>query len=131
MEKRRQKTSIEDAEFTRGSGNVYTDFGYPDPEDANIKADLAILITSIIKEKGLTQQEAAEMMRIDQPKVSKIMRGILSEFSIERLMHFLKPLGFDIELKITPHNSIETSPTIHVIHDFLDVKKAIKSRKYL
>jgi predicted XRE-type DNA-binding protein len=36
-----------------------------------------MLITSIIKEKGLTQQQEAELMKIDQPKVSKIVRGLL------------------------------------------------------
>ena len=55
-------------------------------------------ITAIIKENKWSQQQAAELMRIDQLKVSKITRGLLSEFTIERLMRFLINLSYDIKL---------------------------------
>jgi len=80
MVKRNPRNKSEEIEFTVGSGNVYADFGLPNPEDAKAKAELAMLITNIIKRRGMTQQEAAELMGIDQPKVSKIVRGLLSEF---------------------------------------------------
>jgi predicted XRE-type DNA-binding protein len=115
MKKRKNKTHLEDIEFTVGSGNVYADFDLPNPGEAKTKAELAILITSVIKEKHLTQREAANRMGIDQPKVSKIMRGILAEFSIERLMGFLLRLGFDINLQATPHKTSLEPPAIHVI----------------
>ena len=60
MAKRNPKNSPEEIEFTLGSGNVYADFGFPNPEEAKAKAELAMLISGIIKEKGLTQQQAAE-----------------------------------------------------------------------
>lgn len=80
-------------EYSISSGNVYADFGFSNPEEEKAKADLAMLITEIIKEKNLTQQQAANLMNIDQPKVSKIIRGLLSEFSIERLLKFVHALG--------------------------------------
>ena len=98
--------------ITASSGNVFADFGYPNPEEANTKSDLAFLIRSIIKQKNLTQEQIAELMGIDQPKVSKIMRGILSEFTIERLMKYLVTLGYDV--KITATQSKTRAPTIHV-----------------
>ena len=115
MAKRKPKSKAEDIEYTVSSGNVYADFGFRNPEEAQTKAELAMTITDIIKQKKLTQTQAAEMLGIDQPKISKITRGLLAEFTIERLMRFVLCLGFDIELKLTRHNTKATIPTIHVI----------------
>ena len=114
MTKKNQKNNIEDIEFTLGSGNVYADFGFPNPEEAKTKADLAMLITRTIRNRNLTQQQAAELMGIDQPKVSKIVRGLLSEFTIERLMKFVLCLGFDIEITPTLHKMKTMPPAMHV-----------------
>lgn len=114
MEKRKQKNKTEEIEYTVSSGNVYADFGFPNPEEAQTKAELAMAITAIIKEKKLNQQQAAELIGIDQPKVSKITRGLLSEFTIERLMRFLLNLSYDIELKLKKHTK-KTAPVIHVV----------------
>lgn len=115
MAKRNPKNKPDDIEYSVGSGNVYADFGFSNPEEAKTKADLAMLITEIIKDKNLTQQQAAVLMNIDQPKVSKIIRGLLSEFSIERLLKFVLSLGFDIEIKPKPHKAKSTLPSIHII----------------
>lgn len=115
MARKNQKNNAEKIEFTVGSGNVYDDFGLSNPEEAKTKAELAMLITAIIKEKGLTQQQAAELMKIDQPKISKIIRGILSEFSIERLLKFVLSLGFDIEITPKLHKTKTTIPSIYVV----------------
>jgi predicted XRE-type DNA-binding protein len=115
MAKKNPKNKPEDIEYSVSSGNVYADFGFSNPEEAKTKADLAMLITEIIKERDLTQQQAADLMNIDQPKVSKIIRGLLSEFSIERLLKFVLALGFDIEITPKPHKTKSTSPSIHII----------------
>lgn len=115
MAKKNPKNSPEKIEFSVGSGNVYADFGLPNAEEAKTKAELAMLISDIIKGKGITQQQAAELMNIDQPKVSKIIRGLLSEFSIERLLKFVLALGFDIEIKPKLHTVKNTLPSMHII----------------
>lgn len=115
MEKRKQKNKTDEIEYTIGSGNVYSDFGFPNPEEARAKAELAMAITAIIKENNWNQQEAAEIIGIDQPKVSKIIRGLLSEFTIERLMKFLNNLNYDIELTLKRHTAQTTLPAIHVV----------------
>ena len=114
MEKRNKQADTDEIEFTVGSGNVYADFGFPNAEEAKTKAELAMLITNILKERKLNQEQAALLMGIDQPKVSKIIRGLLSEFTIERLMRFVLRLGFDIELWPTPHKLRSTVPSIRV-----------------
>ena len=83
-----------------GSGNVFADLDLPNPEERLAKAKLASAIQDAIEVRGLTQVQAADLMGVDQPKVSKIVRGRLSEFSTERLMSFLVRLGLDIEIII-------------------------------
>ncbi len=103
--KSKKKALPEKIEYEVSSGNLFKDFGYANPEEAKAKWDLAFLIRSIIKENDLTQEQAADLMGIDQPKISKITRGILSEFTLERLMRYLMRLGYDIEIKAAQSKS--------------------------
>jgi predicted XRE-type DNA-binding protein len=84
----------------QGSGNVFADLGYPNAEEALIKARLAQRITAVLEKKRLTQIQAAKLLDIDQPKVSKLLRGQLREFSTERLFRFLTALDQDVEIVI-------------------------------
>lgn len=67
------------------------------------KAEHAILVSGAIKRKKLTQKKAAEMIGVDQPKVSAIIRGQLSGFTIDRLFRFLITLGMGIIIEAKPH----------------------------
>lgn len=113
---------IEDIECKESSGNIFADFGFPNPEEAEAKSNLAIAIACIIKKNKWTQQEAAEIMGIDQPKVSKIIRGLLSEFTIDRLMRFLNSLNYDVKLTVEEHKTSRTLPCIYVAPNFLSGK---------
>ena len=55
-----------------------------------------------MKERRLTQTEAATLMRVDQPKVSALLNGRLANFSGDRLMRLLTALGQDVEITIRP-----------------------------
>jgi predicted XRE-type DNA-binding protein len=89
-------------EVEQGSGNVFADIGLPNPEERLAKADLAIRIGEAIRARRLTQTRAAHILRIDQPKISRLLRGQLSGFSTERLIHFLTLLGRDVEITVKP-----------------------------
>ena len=82
------------------SGNVFADLGYPNAEEALAKARLAQRIAAVLEQKRLTQVQAAKLLGIDQPKVSKLRRGQLREFSTERLFRFLNALDQDVEIVI-------------------------------
>ncbi|MFH1831723.1 MAG: helix-turn-helix transcriptional regulator, partial [bacterium] len=79
--------------FEQSSGNVFADLGLPNPEEALAKAELARQINFVIKKQKLTQKEAALLLGIDQPKISALISGRLSGFSLERLFRFLNELG--------------------------------------
>jgi predicted XRE-type DNA-binding protein len=84
------------------SGNVFADIGLSNPDERLAKADLAIRIGEAIRARRLTQTQAARTLKIDQPKISRLLRGQLSGFSTERLMHFLTMLGRDVEITVKP-----------------------------
>ena len=86
---------------TVGTANVFADLGYDNPNEALAKAQLAVQISEVIAARKLTQAAAAKLLRIDQPKVSALMRGRLRGFSYERLLKFLTTLGCNVEIVIT------------------------------
>lgn len=83
-----------------GSGNVFRDLGLKNAEELLAKAKLAARIVQILEERELTQKQAANVLGIDQPKVSQVYRGRLDDFSIERLMRFLTALHRDVRIVI-------------------------------
>ena len=89
-----------DTRVTRGSGNVFADLGLPDADELLVKAGLAHRIGMLID--NLTQVEAAKRLGIDQPKVSRLLRGDLYGFSTEQLMRFLNDLGHDVAINVKP-----------------------------
>ena len=92
----------EEREIQHSSGNVFADLELPDAEEMQAKALLSIQIHDIIKKRRLTQAQAAELLGIDQPKVSALIRGRLKGFSMERLFHFLNLLGRDVQIVVSP-----------------------------
>ena len=85
---------------TGSSGNVFADMDAAEPEEELTKAQLASHIRETIKRRRLTQTQAADLMRLDQPKVSALMNGRLAGFSSDRLMRFLAALGQNVEIVI-------------------------------
>ena len=98
MKKNKNKKTL----VKRGTGNVFRDLGFPNPEREQLKAQLTLQIYRLIQERGLTQAEAGKILGIQQPHVSALMRGQSGAFSIERLMDFLTALGQDIEITVKP-----------------------------
>jgi len=77
------------------SGNVFADLGLRNPKRRLAKAALAFRIAERIRTRRLTQTQAARLLKIDEPKISPLLRGQLSNFSIKRLTRFLTLLVRD------------------------------------
>jgi predicted XRE-type DNA-binding protein len=88
-------------EVEESSGNVFADLGLPDPEERLLKAQLAAQIQVFIGQKGLTEAQIAAQLGLDQPKVSKLLRGHLADFSVDRLLLLLNRLGHSVEVRIS------------------------------
>jgi predicted XRE-type DNA-binding protein len=111
----REVSDTDDLRITRGSGNVFADIGYPNPEEALIKADLIRLISGEISARGSTQAQAAAVLGVDQPRVSDLIRGRLDLFSIERLLRFLLALDRDVEIHVRPKSGGSSAGTLKVV----------------
>lgn len=97
-----KKKRLENIEYVESSGNVFADLDIPDPEEAMAKAKVAMKIYETIKKRKLTQAKAAKILKISQPKISLLLRGYLTDFSLERLLRFLNDLGQDVYISIVP-----------------------------
>jgi predicted XRE-type DNA-binding protein len=98
---------------TRGSGNVFADLGLPDAETHQLKAQLVMRIADVIQSRKLTQTDAAGLIGASQPDVSRMLRGHFRDISSERLMHFLRRLGCDVDIVVKPANKRAYAP-IHL-----------------
>lgn len=83
----------DDIEVTAGSGNIFADLGVLAPEEALLKANLTLQIQRVINARGWTQTQAAAQIGLPQSKVSLLLCGRLSGFSIERLLKILNRLA--------------------------------------
>ncbi|GEM_PF-492965 len=104
-----------DIPVLESSGNVFADLGLPDAEEALTKAELAMAITAFVQAHGMTQIQAADVLGISQPKVSALLRGQLTGFSMERLLKFLNALGHDVRIVIDAEERPQGKGTLTVI----------------
>jgi predicted XRE-type DNA-binding protein len=102
-------------EFEVSSGNVFADLGYPDAEEALAKAKLAAAIGAVIKLRGLTQTQAADVLGLAQPNVSDLTRGRLRGFSLERLVRCLRALERNVDIVVSESPSPLESGHVNVV----------------
>ena len=73
----------------RGSGNIFADLGRPDAEAHQLKAELVTRIDGIIRQRKLKQVDAAALLGLSQPDLSRLLHGNFREHSVERLLRVL------------------------------------------
>lgn len=98
----------ESVEIERSSGNVFADLGLPDADAHMLKAELVARIDKIIRERRLKQVEAAKLLGLSQPDVSRLLRGNFREYSLERLLRLLARLGHDVDIVIREFSPEQT-----------------------
>lgn len=89
------------AKIESSNGNVFADLGFEDSEEHLLRAKLASKIAQLIEQKEWTQAQTAARTALDQPKVSRLLRGQLSGFSADRLFAVLNRLGHSVEVRIS------------------------------
>lgn len=99
------------AKMESSSGIVFADLGFEDAEERLIRAKLASKIAQLIEQKGLTQAQTATRTALDQPKVSRLLRGQLSGLSADRLFAVLNRLGHSVEVRISARERAPKSLT--------------------
>ena len=84
----------------RGSGNVFSDFGFSKAEAENLllRSQLMSEIRDIAD--GLTQAQAAKRLGVSQPRVNDLLRGKIDKFSLDALVIMLNKAGMHVEMRV-------------------------------
>ena len=88
----------------KSSVNVFADIGFANDQEMLVKANLALKISEIIAQRRLTQMEAALVLGMPQPKLSKLLRGQFHGVSETKMLECLNNLGRDIQIVIRKAN---------------------------
>ncbi len=99
---REQEMKNAKIEYTKSTGNIFEDLGFSDSKERLAKSQLAMKINDLIEKRDLTQKQSADILHVNQPKISALINGRLDGFSIERLMYFLNLLNQDVEIVVKP-----------------------------
>ena len=89
-----------DSTVERSSGNVFADLDVPDAGAHLLKGELVSRIDTIVRQRGITQTEAARILGLSEPDVSRLLGGDFRQYSLERLFRLLTALGRDIDIVI-------------------------------
>ena len=95
MKKRRIKVEV-------GSGNIFADLGLPAAEETLLKSQIVVALHRLIKQRKLSQTEAAKRIGIGQPDLSNVLCGRFRGYSAERLMRMLTAFDQDVEITLRP-----------------------------
>ena len=93
--------SEDDFEITRGSGNVFRDFGDPDADIKQAKSILAARIIALLDDRKITVRKASGMTGFAAADFSRLRNADLGRFTLDRLIRMLSAL--DNEIEVTVH----------------------------
>jgi predicted XRE-type DNA-binding protein len=87
--------------ITPADGNIFEDIGFPPDEARNLQIRSTLMLTAkrFIEERGLTQNEAARLMDVSQPRISDLVRGRINQFTIDSLINMLTNAGVPVEVR--------------------------------
>lgn len=91
-----------DTRIIESSGNVFVDLGF-DPAEAEVlklRAEVMIRTAEQLKARGWTQAEAARHLGITQPRVSRLVKGKVEDFSLDMLLTLATRAGLRPELRL-------------------------------
>jgi len=88
--------------------SAYEELGFADAGEMLVKAKLVVKIAEILRERGWSQQEAARVLGMTQPKLSKMLRGQFRGVSEIKMMDCLVRLGREVKIVVGPQSKRST-----------------------
>jgi predicted XRE-type DNA-binding protein len=88
--------------ITKRSGNVFSDLGFSPAESRNLRlrSQMMTALRKFIEKEGLTQADAAKRLKVSQPRISDLIRGKISRFSLDTLVNMLTDAGLEVDFRI-------------------------------
>jgi predicted XRE-type DNA-binding protein len=87
---------------TKSSRNVFADLGFPETEAQNLalRSDLMIRIEKLVRDSGMTQQQAAKTLGVTQPRLNALLKGKIADFSLDALVNMLAHTGMQVKMTV-------------------------------
>ena len=85
-------------------GNIFDALGFSTSEASalKIKAEILSAILEDVRAKGYTQAQLADILDEYQPSVSNLLRGRISQVSIEKLLRYADRLHLQTSIAVRP-----------------------------
>ena len=96
-----------ESEVTKSTGNVFEDLGFEggEAENLRVRARLMAPLERSVRERGITQTEAARELGTTQARISELMNGKIQAFSIDALINMLDRAGLEVDVNVQPKNA--------------------------
>jgi len=88
--------------YIGGSGNIYADLGFEDPEMELMRDRLARRLGEEIQARNLTERDAGALLATDEATIVAILDGDLTDVSVPSLLMFLTRVGQDVKITVVP-----------------------------
>lgn len=98
----RRKLFEDDDTTIRGSDDFLASQGIADPEEFRVKTHLCNVIALVIEDRGLTEEQAAEIAGQTPSDIARIVNSRFGDYSVWRLMKVAAALGGNILIVINP-----------------------------
>ncbi len=69
-------------------------------QNLKLRSELLVEITEKLRDLGLTQVKAAEILCINQPRVSALLQGRISNFRLDSLVDMAHRLGLNVSIRV-------------------------------
>jgi len=85
-------------------GNIFDALGFSASEASalKIKAEILSAILEHVRTEGYTQAQLVEMLDEYQPSVSNLLKGRISQVSIEKLLRYADRLHLETSIAVRP-----------------------------
>ena len=84
------------------SGNVFEDMGFEkhEAEILKVKAEVMIALEKFIKQKKLTQAQAAELLGVPRPRMNRLLKRDFSKITLDKMSEMVSRAGMTMEVKV-------------------------------
>lgn len=69
-------------------------------ENFKLRSELMIKIVEQVNSLGLTQQQAAIMLRTNQPRICALLNGKIERFRLDSLVDMANRLGLSVSIQV-------------------------------
>jgi predicted XRE-type DNA-binding protein len=88
----RYETAIEVA------GSLFKHLGFENHEEEDAKTQLLARICKVMAARAWSKTQLAQALQMDKSDVTRLLKGDLDRFSIERMMRILRALGAPVRI---------------------------------